>query len=155
MKKREFVIVSALRRDSRTSLTKMSRMTNIPISTLHDRLKEYRGNLIKKNTAIVDFSRLGYNTRATVMFKVEKEQRREFLNCLRASHHVNTLVKVNNGFDFMTEFIFEHIKDMEDYMELLDRKFSIEKRETFYVVEDIKREEFLSNPRMAALKDRC
>ncbi|MFH1637403.1 MAG: Lrp/AsnC family transcriptional regulator [Candidatus Woesearchaeota archaeon] len=154
MNKREFVIISALRQDSRCSLTKMSRMTSIPISTLHDKLKDYRGSLIKKNTTIVDFSKLGYNTRASVMFRVDKGQREQFINCLKQCSHVNTLVKINNGFDFLVEFIFENIKDMEDYMELLDRKFTIVGKETYYLIEDIKREAFLSTPRNPQLKER-
>lgn len=154
MKRKEFVIVSALRQDSRSSLTRMSKMTRIPVSTLHDKLKGYKGNLIKKNTTIVDFGRLGYNTRATVMFKINKAQRYPFIDCLKASSNINTLVKINNGFDVMAEFIFENIKEMEDYMEFLDKKFTIEKKETYYLIEDIKREEFLANPKKATLKER-
>lgn len=48
-----------LRENSREKLTTISKRTKIPISTLFDMLKELQGNLITKNTVLLDFSKLG------------------------------------------------------------------------------------------------
>ena len=63
MNKKDLLIVSHLRRDGRTSLTELSKKTRIPISTIFDRLKQNKNNFIKKHTALIDFAKLGYNTR--------------------------------------------------------------------------------------------
>jgi len=145
MNKKELAIISALRQDSRLSLTKMSKQTKIPVSTLHDKIREYTGDLIRKHTAIVDFAKLGYNTRALVFLKVEREQRQQLQDFLQLNRNVNNLSKVNNGYDFLIEFVFEHIKDMEDLIETIESKFKINTKETYYIIDEIKRESFLSS----------
>ena len=68
--KKDILIISNLRIDARMPLTKMSRKTNIPVSTIFDRLKINENGLIKKHTCILNFSKLGYNVRANIAFKV-------------------------------------------------------------------------------------
>lgn len=147
LNRKELLIISALRQDARLSLTKMSRQTKIPVSTLHDKIKEYSGSLIRKHTAIVDFSQLGYNTRALVFLKVDREQRQAMQDFLQSCKNVNNLSKVNNGYDFLVEFVFEHIKDMEDLLELLEVRFKIIAKESYYIIDELKRESFLSSPK--------
>lgn len=145
------LIISALRQNSRKSLTQLSKDTKIPVSTLHEKIQAYKNDLIKKNTAIIDFEKIGYNTRANVLIKVEKNQRQELQDFLSKCNNINCLLKVNNGFDFLAEFIFEHIKELEDFMEMLEQRFPITNRETYYIIEDLKREEFMANPQLVAM----
>lgn len=145
MQKYDDVILAHLRENSRLSLTQLSKCTNIPISTLHERLKGFQKNIIKKNTALVDFTQLGYGARARVLFRVKKDVRDQLKDYLLHSPFLNELYKVNNGYDFMAEFIFKHMKDMEDYLDTLEQKYNVEK-EVFYIVEELKREGFLSKP---------
>lgn len=151
MKMKEMLIISALRQNSRKSLTQLSRETKIPVSTLHEKIQLYKNDLIKKNTAIIDFEKIGYNTRANVLLKIERTHRQELQDFLSKCTNVNSLLKVNNGFDFQAELIFEHIKDLEDFMEMLEQKFPITNRETYYIIDDLKREEFMANPQMVAM----
>jgi hypothetical protein len=46
----------------------------------------------------------------------------------------------------MIEGIFKHIKDLEDFMEILEEKFPIKSKQVFYIIDDIKREEFMADP---------
>jgi DNA-binding Lrp family transcriptional regulator len=139
------IILSLLRENGRMKLTNMSRKTRIPVSTLHERIKGYRGSLIKKHTALVDFRKLGYNARARVLLKVnraEKEKVREFL---KNSPCTNELMKVNNGFDFMAEFVFDSMKSLEEYLDALSERFVLESFQTYYIIDEIKEEDFLSH----------
>ena len=45
----------------------------------------------------------------------------------------------------MIEGIFKQIKDMEDFLESLEQKFKILDKKSFFIIEDIKREAFMSN----------
>ena len=141
------VIVSLLREDSRMSLTEMSKVSKIPISTLYGKLKLYKNGLILKHTALVDFSQLGYRTRARVLFKVKKEDMHSFREHLLSSHVTNELYKVTNGYDYMAEFIFATMKELEDYLDLLETKFHVQKEQVFYLVDELQREGFLSRGR--------
>jgi len=59
MKLKDMMLLSNLRANARETLTNISKRTNIPISTIFDRLKLHEKNLIKKHTAIIDFALLG------------------------------------------------------------------------------------------------
>ncbi len=146
MKTKELMIIAALRKNSRESLTKLSKNVHVPISTLHDRMKIYKNGVIKKHTSIVDFSKLGYNTRAKMLLKVDVDKRKSIQEHLENIKNVNSLFKITNGYDYMADVVFKNIKQMEDFIEKLEKKFKIERKAVFYIVDDIKVEDFISNP---------
>ncbi|MBL7051512.1 MAG: Lrp/AsnC family transcriptional regulator [Nanoarchaeota archaeon] len=153
MKINDQLIISLLRENSRMTLTNMSKKTKIPVSTLHEKLKQFKTGLIKKHTSIIDFNRLGFNARANVLFKVERKQKEELKQILQSNYHTNNLYKVNNGFDFIAEFIFKDMRDLENYLDKLKVEFNIEDMKTFYIVDELIEEDFLSkyNPLFASL----
>ena len=151
MKENDQLIISLLREDSRMTLTKMSKKTNIPISTLYERIKNYKNNVIKKHTSIVDFNSLGYSARARVLFKIKKNERESLKSFLSNSSYLNELHKINNGFDFMAEFIFKNMQELEEYLDQVGEKFPIEDQQTYYLLDNIKEENFLSKPHLLAV----
>ncbi len=142
---KELLILSNLRKDSRMSLTNISKRTKIPISTIYDKIKSYKGNIITKHTTIIDFTRLGFNAKANIMIKVNKDKREQAKNHLFNHLNINSVYKISNGFDFLIEGIFKNVKDVEDFIENFESNFDIENIKVFYVVEDIKKETFLNN----------
>ena len=104
-------IISELRKNARMSLTKMSKKTQIPVSTIHDRLKYYKESLVKKYTSLLDFNALGFNTRAHILFKVKKETRDDVKSFLEKHHNVNSIFKINNGYDYLIDAIFKNISN--------------------------------------------
>ena len=148
MNRKDVVLLNLLRKNARETLTLMSRKTNIPVSTLYDRLKANEQNIIKKHTTLLDFPKLGFNTRANIAVKIEKDERNNFVNYLRFHPNVNSMFKINNGFDYMIEIVFRHVKDMEDFLDELEEKFLLLDKQVFYIVEDIKHEEFELDPNL-------
>jgi len=65
---------------------------------------------------------------------------------LQKSWHVNNLYKINNGFDFIAEFVFKSINEMENFFEDLESKFKIKSKDVHYIIEDVQREAFLAKP---------
>lgn len=151
LKEEDLKIVSHLRKNSRESLTTLSRKTRIPVSTIFDKLKNRTNFLIKKNTCIVDFNKLGLTTRAKVVIKVVPEQRDKLKDYLAKRKNVNSLYKINNGYDYMADVVFHNLKDLEDFLELLDDKFRIKMRHVFYVIDEICHENFLADPQTIQL----
>ncbi|MDP2906637.1 MAG: Lrp/AsnC family transcriptional regulator [Nanoarchaeota archaeon] len=153
MKKTDLLIISSLRQNAREKLTEMSKKTRIPVSTIFDRIKTHEGGIIKKHTALVDFGKLGYNTRANIILKVNKNDREAMKEFLMKHNSINSAFKINNGYDFLIEAIFSNMKEVEDFTDLLEEKFSIKAKQVFYIIDDLKKEEFLSNPAVLALGD--
>jgi len=145
LNQKDILLISNLRNNARETLTRISKRTNIPISTIYDKLKSYERNLIRKHTSLLDFNKLGFNARANIMIKVERSVRDEIKDYLIKHQNVNSVYKINNGFDFLVEGIFKHMKDLEDFMENLEDKFEIKNKQIHYIIEDIKRESFMSD----------
>lgn len=144
LKQRDYVTLSYLRNHGRMSLTELGRKTRCPVSTLFDRIKLYNSNnIINKYTILLNYSKLGFHTRATIAIRVKKEEKIHVKSFLEKHSSVNSLYKVNNGFDFLFEVVFKHLKDMEDFIESFESKFNIKQKEVYYIIDEISRESFL------------
>ncbi|MBI4739257.1 Lrp/AsnC family transcriptional regulator [Candidatus Woesearchaeota archaeon] len=144
--KQELEIMMHLRRDGRETLTRISNATNLPISTIYDRVKNNKAGFIKRHVSLLNFAKLGYDCHVNIVLKVGKEDRerlREFLLC---HHAVNTLYRINNGFDFSTECVFRNMKYAEDFIDQLQDKFKIKEARTYHIIDEICKEVFLSEP---------
>jgi len=143
--KKDITIIKHLRRDSREMLTKIARNTGIPVSTIFDRLRMHTGGLIKKNTALLDFQLLGFNSRAKVILKVAREDRDGIKEAITKNRYVNSAYRINNGYDFMFELISRNMKDLEDFIVNLEERFNIVEKHVYYIIDDIKQETFLTS----------
>lgn len=143
MEKNELVVLSRLRTNARESLTNMSRKTSIPITTIYNKLRNFEGSLIKKYVALLDFTKIGYNTRAILVLRSKKEFKEKLAEFLTDSKAVNSLYKINNGFDFLVEVVFQGIGDVEYFVEDLENNFKVEKKEIYYIISEINKEVFL------------
>jgi DNA-binding Lrp family transcriptional regulator len=144
---KELIIMSLLRENARETLTKMSKRTNIPISTIYEKIKSHENGIIQRHTCIIDFSKLGFHTRAALSIKVPKTKKEELKEYLCKHGNINSIYKINNGYDFWIECIFENIKDLEDFTEHIESNFMV-KKDVFYIIDDIKRESFMADPEM-------
>ena len=143
--KKDLLILTQLRNNSRETLTKISKNTGVPISTIFDKIKCYQSSLIKKHTTLIDFSRLGFNARVNIMVKVDREKREEARKFLLSHQNTNSVYKVSNGFDFLIEGIFKNVKEVEDFIDFLGGKFRLEQTQVYYIIEDVKKESFMNN----------
>jgi len=151
MNLKDIKIITNLRQDARMPLTTMSKKTSIPVSTIFDRLKANEQNVIVKHTSLLDFTQLGYFTRANITFKVDRENKDALKEYLIKNQSVNSVYKINNGYDFMVEGIFKQIKDMEEFIDQVKSRFKIEDTKSFFIIEDLKREAFMADPQMIGL----
>jgi len=139
---RDLLILSKLREDARTKLTKLSKETNVPISTLFDKIKDYKGDLITKFSCFIDFKKLGYPVQSTILVQVGGDERNKLKEFFERSANTNSIYKINNGYNFMVHCIFKSIQDNERFLELIEEKFNITSLQNYYVIEYIKVEEF-------------
>ncbi|MBT4174215.1 Lrp/AsnC family transcriptional regulator [archaeon] len=145
MQKEKLLILSLLRENARTPLTKISKKTRVPISTLHEIVKNDMKGMIQKTTILLDYDKMGYSARANMLIKVKKDKRVSLKNYLKKLPHTNNIQSISNGYDFMAEFIFRDFKKMELFFEELEDKFEILDKKKFYIMEEIKREGFVDS----------
>ena len=136
-------ILSYLRQDARIPLTRVSRKTAIPISTLHEMVKNNLKGVITKRTILLDFEKMGYSAKAKLLLKVSKKDREAVKIYLENCKNTNTLQSTTNGYDFIAEFIFKDFKEMEALFGEIDDNFKILAQKKLYVMKDLKSESFL------------
>lgn len=144
--KKDIEIAAHLRQNARVKLTVLSRMTGLPVSTLFDHVRMLEGLCITRLAALLDFRKLGFGTCATIFVKAAKDRRNELRKHLLCSMNVNSLMRVNNGYDFMAECVFRDMQGLEDFCEHLEHEHGVKSKEVHFVIEELKREGFLSDP---------
>lgn len=151
LKEKEILILSYFRNDARISLTKLSKLTRVPVSTIFDKIREYkRTNIIKKYTSLIDFKKLGYEIRIQILLSAGKDNRDVLQKFLVQHPKVNNVFRINNGFDFLIESFFRDMQELDVFTKELEEFNPLQKKE-FFVMEDIKREEFLVNHALLGL----
>jgi len=150
--KKELLILTHLRADSRKSLAMISRETGIPISTIFDKVNKLGKSTISKYSPLLDFQKLGFGIKINFVLKAHDKKKQELKDFLLTNKNVNSILRLNNEFDFFIEMVFRDMKGLEEFSESLE-KFKIKKKKEFFIIEDLKKEEFLTKPEHIELLD--
>ena len=143
LQENEKMILNELRKNARVSLLEVAKKTNMPVSTVYDKLKGYEKDIIKKHTSLVDFTNLGYYARKIVVLKVSKESRQEIQNFLASHPNVNSLYKINSGYDYLIEIIADNSGKIKDILDELNSQKGILGMSGYDLVDELKREAFV------------
>lgn len=146
MDEKDLFLLSCLRQNARYSLTKLSRKTGIPVSTIFQKIKVNFNKKIIRHVALIDFVSIGYTLKAYLLLKVKKSEKEELVKHLDCCFNVNNMYKINNGWDVLVEVVFPGLCSLEEFIENLDERFGLKGKEVHYVLADLKRESFLANP---------
>lgn len=144
--KTKVFITALLRQHARIKLATIARKTGIPVSTLFDYVHDPICLGITRYCALLDFPALGFATRATLLIKAGKDKRDALREHLLKATPVNSLSRVNNGYDFMAECIFRDLRELEEFCEHLERSYGVKSKEAHFIIEELKRETFLADP---------
>ncbi len=143
LNKNDALILSHLRLNARKNITTIAKETNIPVSTIFDKIKRFETMFFLHYTVLLDYKKLGYE-RATILVKVDHHDKQRFIDYVKRHELVNTVYKVNSRYDFLLEVVFRKLDDFYKFLEEL-KEFNIVMKEEYYIMDDIKREGFLSS----------
>ena len=148
---KDFILISYLRKDARKNITKMSRVTGIPISTIFDKIKKYKKSVIERFTSLINFKALGYDIRVNMILRVDRNDKGVMENFLLKHENINSVLKIASGYDFLVDAVFKDMGEFENFVSLLDKRFNIIDRKEYFIFNELKREAFLSDPKIAHL----
>ena len=80
------------------------------------------------------------------MIKIDKGENINFRNYLLRCNNLNTLIKINNKYDYLIEVVFKNMGELEEFKDNLEKEFKIKKLEIYHIIEEIEKEAFLSSP---------
>ncbi len=143
LKEKEILLLSHLREDGRMTLTDLSKKTGIPVSTSYEKLKRYKNRIKLKPTILLDFKEIGYKMRTFFLVRVSEDKEEDLKDFLKKSGHLNSLLRINNQFDFLFDCFFKSLVESEKFERDLKKFCSNIKHH--YTLEEIEKQNFLSN----------
>jgi DNA-binding Lrp family transcriptional regulator len=138
--KKQKLVISELRKNSRQHFSDIAKNHKIPKSTLFDSYKSISG-CIRKNTILVDFEKLGYSLRMNFIFRIKNN---EILEFLESQENINSVYRINNKNTLFVECFFRNIGEAYGLKEAIQEK-GVRKVSMIHVIEEIKKEKFLAS----------
>lgn len=143
-----------LRKDCRKSLSLIGREISVPVTTLFSMLQklEKEENIIQKYACLIDLQQVGYGVKICLAIKCREKNKKEVKDFIMNNKNIDSVFRTNNGFDFLVEAIFRNLSELENFLEQLD-DFKPKKKRLHYIVEEYKKEDFLTRKEHLELFD--
>ncbi len=109
-------IIRSLVRNSRITLSQMSKEINVPDATISNRLKKLEKNVIKQYTLIVDPDELGLTVTAIIIIQTESEKHENVKNELSKLEEVSEVYSVSGEYDILIKIWAHSIEELNDIM---------------------------------------
>jgi len=138
-------ILSAVRKNGRETLTKISADTGIPISLVFDRMKRMEQGMIRRYSCSVDWKRLGLKRRVLLLIRLPERLREQAKTRLANSHHINNLWRLDDKCGLAAEAMFLDLRQEERFIEALKKEGEGIDVSTHEVVDNPKWEGFLTS----------
>lgn len=139
--KKQKLVISELRKNSRQHFSDIAKKHSIPKSTLFDSYKSIEG-CIKQNTILIDFEKIGYGLRMGFVFRTRNNEMLDFLD---RQKNVNSVLRINNRNTLFVECFFKNMGEAYGLKEAIQEK-GAKKVRTIHFIEEIKKEKFLASP---------
>ncbi|MFC1752590.1 Lrp/AsnC family transcriptional regulator [Thermoproteota archaeon] len=137
-------LITELRKNSRKKVTEIAAKHCMPASTLFDMLHRMEKQELIKHKAIVDFQSLGFTAHIIMLIKTSKEKRLRLKDYLNSSKNINTLLQINEGFDYFIEALFRNQKEAFDFIGDLSSSTLVEEQKVHFVIDVLEKEKFLT-----------
>jgi len=141
MDEKELKILMLLRRNARISLTDISRKTDIPVSTVFDKIKKIEKKYLLRYTTLLDFNGLGSSIRLNILLEYS-DNKKNLVEFIKENININTAYRINPGSRFYVEGIFRNMIQLNDFFKKLEN-MKVKKIDEHYILEEIKKEGYL------------
>ncbi len=125
-------ILNQLRKNSRLSITEISKKIAIPAATAYGRFHRLKPKYVKRFVPILDFPKLGYNMRTAFFLNANSTKGID-------TDPVNSMTTLQGKHNIMLECVFRNNEEAVRYAEGLKRY----KPRTYHLVEEVCTEEFI------------
>jgi Lrp/AsnC family transcriptional regulator, regulator for asnA, asnC and gidA len=105
-------IIRALVRNSRMTLSQMSKEINVPDATISNRLKKLEETVIKQYSLILDPDKLGLNVTAIIIIQTESEKHENVKLELSKLEEVSEVYSVSGEYDILIKLWAQSIEEL-------------------------------------------
>jgi len=139
--KKDLKILQMLEQNSELTSNQISKKTNIPITTIHNRIKKLKQNEIIKNYTIkINFEKIGKPIKAYIQISVNQQKlsQEEIAEKIKKLENIESVDIVTGSTDILIQ---TRAKTMQDLNNLITHKLrnivGIDKTQTMIVLKEI------------------
>jgi len=105
-------IIRALVKNSRMTLSQMSKEINVPDATISNRLKKLEETVIKHYTLILDLDKIGLNVTAIIIIQTESEKHENVELELSKLEEISEVYSVSGEYDILIKVWAHSIEEL-------------------------------------------
>ena len=134
-------ILRSLIKNSRISLSQMSKEIDVPDATISNRLKKLENEVIKHYTVILDWHKIGLDITTIIIIQTESEKHESVKEELSKLDEVSEVYSVSGEYDILIKV---WVRDIEELNKLMNAKIrsidGVEDLTEMIVMERVKEE---------------
>jgi DNA-binding Lrp family transcriptional regulator len=134
-------ILRSLIKNSRITLSQMSKEIDAPDATISNRLKKLENDVIKRYTVILDWEKIGLDITTIIIIQTESEKHESVKEELSKLKEVSEVYSVSGEYDILIKV---WVRDIEELNQLMNTKIrsvdGVEDLTEMIVMERVKEE---------------
>ena len=134
-------ILRSLIKNSRITLSQMSKEIDAPDATISNRLKKLENDVIKRYTVILDWEKIGLDITTIIIIQTESEKHESVKEELSKLEEVSEVYSVSGEYDILIKV---WVRDIEELNQLMNTKIrsvdGVEDLTEMIVMERVKEE---------------
>lgn len=115
----DLAILRSLIKNSRITISQMSKEIDIPDATISNRLKKLESDVIKRYTLIPDWQKVGLEITSIIIIQTESEKHQSVKNELSRLDKVSEVYSVSGEYDILIKV---WVKSIEELNQLINSK---------------------------------
>jgi DNA-binding Lrp family transcriptional regulator len=134
-------ILRSLIKNSRISLSQMSKEIDVPDATISNRLKKLENEVIKRYTVILDWQKIGLDITTIIIIQTESEKHESVKEELSKLNEVSEVYSVSGEYDILIKVWVPNIEELNKLMNTKIRSIDgVEDLTEMIVMERVKEE---------------
>ena len=134
-------ILRSLIKNSRISLSQMSKEIDVPDATISNRLKKLENDVIKRYTVILDWQKIGLDITTIIIIQTESELHESVKEELSKLDEVSEVYSVSGEYDILIKVWVPNIEELNKLMNTKIRSIDgVEDLTEMIVMERVKEE---------------
>jgi Lrp/AsnC family transcriptional regulator for asnA, asnC and gidA len=134
-------ILRSLIKNSRISLSQMSKEIDVPDATISNRLKKLENDIIKRYTVILDWQKIGLDITTIIIIQTESEKHQSVKEELSKLEEVSEVYSVSGEYDILIKVWVRNIEELNKLMNTKIRSVDgVEDLTEMIVMERVKEE---------------
>lgn len=140
---KDLEILEILKANCKLPSREISKLTGLPITTIHNRIKKMeKDGIIKAYVANIDNAKIGKNVQAFIQIRLKHSSPDSAANKLVRMHEIDEVYVISGTMDIMIKVATKDIDSLQYFLDKIDKIENIERTTTSVVLKKFEKTGF-------------